>query len=55
MESTNIDMLVAQIASRIVNVEYSSNVNQKVIVYKVKSEDSADLFKAAPCDSHFSI
>lgn len=53
--SDYLDMLVAQIATRIANIEHSSKVNQKVIVYKLKSEDSRDLFTVAPRDSLFSI
>jgi hypothetical protein len=48
-------MLVAQIATRIANIAHSSKVNPKVLVYKLKSEDSRDLFTVAPRDSPFSI
>ncbi|HEU4822187.1 MAG TPA: hypothetical protein VFS97_02070 [Nitrososphaeraceae archaeon] len=53
--SDYLDMLVAQIATRIANIEHSSKVNQNVIVYKLRSEDSRDLFTVAPRDSLFSI
>jgi hypothetical protein len=48
-------MLVAQIAIPIANAEQSSNVNPKVLEYKVKLEGSGNLFTVASCDSPFSI
>ena len=51
--SDYIDMLVAQIAIPIANAEQSSNVNPKVLEYKVKLEGSRNLFTVASCDSPF--
>ena len=48
-------MLVAQIAIPIANAEQSSNVNQRVLVYKVKLEDSENLFTVASCYSCFNM